>query len=207
MSLPATDNFNRADGAVGANWTAIRGGGHVVSSNQCAAATDDFCISAWNADSFDNDQYSQHVVSQGPSSAYQAVPIRFSLVAIDGYYWIANLTPGTDGTLYRVDGGSFTAIQTNIPYTGPANADVLRVEAEGSDLRCYVNGVQKGSTQVDATYASGAAAIGVSFTSGGIPCRADSWEGGNLAPAVGSGAGLDQVDYRRFPKTFMRRAR
>lgn len=137
-------------------------------------------MSFWNADTFGDDQYSEYTVAQGPGSAYQGVVVR-AASGPDGYFWIANLS-SPNGSLYRVDDGTFTELQGGIPGPTAVN-DVLRLEAEGSNLRCYLNGVQTGSTQSDATYASGSAGVGVSFTSGGSPARGDDWEGGNLGGA------------------------
>lgn len=178
MSLPATDNFNRADGGVGANWTAIRSGGHEIVSNQCKGVTaSDYNISIWNADAFDPDHYSQALVVT--QTAYSGLIVRGD-VGSNCYLWFWNL--GVTGALYRIDGGSFTSLQTGI--TAPANALIAKMTAEGSDIKVYVNGVQEGSTEIDATYPTGAAGI---FQYGDVGALLDDWEGGNLAAPL-SGA-------------------
>jgi hypothetical protein len=175
MPLPAQDNFNRADGGVGANWTAIRASGHTIVSNQCKGATAaDHNISIWNADAFDPAHYSQALVVT--QIAYSGLAVRGD-VAGNCYVWLWTL--GATGALYRVDAGTFTSLQTGVP--APANASVAKLTAEGSDLKMYIDGVQAGTTQTDATYATGAAGI---YQYGDAGALIDDWEGGNLGAAA-----------------------
>lgn len=172
-----SDNFNRADGGVGANWTGTLNN-HAVISNQVAANAENFCLSFWNADAFPDDQYSQYQITQGPGSAYHGVTVRHAS-GTDAYY-LLTIGGAAAAGIYRIDDGTFTAIQTGIT-TAFTNGDVIRLEAEGATLRAYENGAQVGTDQTDATYTAGAAGIGLSFITGGAPVRGDDWEGGALA--------------------------
>src|SRR5215472_4162135 len=55
----ASDNFTRADGSLGANWTATSDGGLTISSNQAVGAASGNSGDMWTASSFTSDQYAQ----------------------------------------------------------------------------------------------------------------------------------------------------
>ena len=53
----ASDDFNRADGGLGANWTAISDGGMAISSQQVTGTAGVLTGDMWTAESFASDQY------------------------------------------------------------------------------------------------------------------------------------------------------
>src|SRR5215472_15392018 len=55
----ASDNFQRANGSLGANWTAMSDGGLTISSNQAVGAASGNSGDMWAANSFTSDQFSQ----------------------------------------------------------------------------------------------------------------------------------------------------
>ena len=180
MSLPATDNFNRADGGVGSNWTALQNSvgntfGHEVFSNQCRGAGSGYCFSAWTADTFDANQYAQ--IAMASSAAYIAPFVRApSSGSADGYLWTLN--NGADSRIYRIDDGVFTQLQNGISI--PALNSVCKITADGSTLKAYDDGSQVGTSSTDGTYASGSAGM---MTLRDTPIAyLDDWEGGNLGP-------------------------
>lgn len=191
MALPATDNFNRADGAVGSNWTALQnsGGaatGHQIISNQCKAGGEVYCFSRWNADSFAADQYSQWKAVN--TNAYSGLMVRMNASGyVDGYQWLMYFG-GVTGVLYRLDDGAFTQI-ANDPLQ-PASGSICKLTVEGSSLKMYDDGVQTGATQTDATYGTGSAGMFCAYVSGAA--IVDDWEGGNVggAPAPKEGYGV-----------------
>jgi hypothetical protein len=169
MSLPATDSFNRADGAIGANWTAVDGGFDVV-SNQIAGNTLQTNLGYWSADVFQDDQYAQVVVGVGPSPDGSPAT---RIASLRGYILSAD---ASKVHLYRIDANeSFALLQSN-SGTGVSAADVLRLESEGSTHRVYKNAGQLGTDQNDGTYAAGSAGMFIYATAP----RLDDWEGGNL---------------------------
>ena len=162
MALPASDDFNRSDGAVGANYTTRlfvgATAGMVVNSNECKASGvgSSWSMATWTADTFPDDQFAQFkMVNQ---SAYCGVVLRWSDGgggAANCYLWFN--TDGDNWVMYRMDAGSFTLV-----YNGPtlfATNSIFKAEAIGSDFKVYDDGVQDCTTQVDATYASGEAGI------------------------------------------------
>jgi hypothetical protein len=174
MALPATDDFNRADGGLGANWTTQLNALAIV-SNQAQGSVSDNCCAFWNADSFSADQYSQFTCR---GSGYRGPGVRCTDTGAgsDGYF--TSQAPGDAGGIYKLVNGSFTRIGD----TGgvAADGDVLRLEVDGTDLSVYKNAFLIGSLS-DASLSSGSAGVLVYQSAGQL----DDWEGGNLgAPVV-----------------------
>lgn len=181
MSLPASDNFTRADANnLGANWTPqfYNGGsgpGLGIFSNQCAAYGDGLAV--WTADAFGNNHYSQGTFT----SSYNLLLVRCSGTGITatayaclGYVNNLYITLITGPT----GGGFGTTIGTLGAYV---DGDVIRLEVVGTSIKAYVNGVQSGSTVIDATLSTGAP--GVAQLNSSSP-RIDSWMGDNVGGAV-----------------------
>ncbi len=176
MSLPATEDF-AGTGALSANWTAQTGdprrtadegeGGSVGANNSAF----------WNADVFNNDQYSKAIVR---SIHYPAVTVRQLGTGSgrQGYQFTAS---DAFGGIYRTDAGIDALIQSIT--TSPSSGDEIKITVEGSTIRAWVNGVQVGTDQADATYASGSAGFTVFPGSVVADGHIDNWEGGNLAAA------------------------
>lgn len=185
MSLPATDDFNRADAAdLGANWTNMSGfpGMRLLSNKtQPSTATGDYSFSYWNADSFNSDHYSQ--AKSGGGTVGQAVILARASGSEDCYLVLKNYVSGAC-TLFKRASGSFTQLQS---YGTPTiNAgDLMRIEAEGSSIRFYIAGVQQGTTATDSALATGSAGIGGNSNSSNGEGQMDDWEGGNLSVAAG----------------------
>jgi hypothetical protein len=183
----ATDNFNRADGGLGANWTDWAYTQHgttslVIVSNQAEQGGNPG-FAFWDADAFADDQSSE-VTLIAPDDAGDlgiGVVVRANNGgSIDGY--IATVSP-TYGTIYSVVANSKTLILN--PSLTAAPGDSLRCEAEGTTLRHIVNDIEIDSV-TDANVPSGSAGIcGFNF-GGATGTEMDDWEGGDLgAPAAG----------------------
>jgi hypothetical protein len=170
MALPAFDDFDRANGGLGANWTTVDTAPTIV-SNECAGGdAGGSSLAYWSADAFNADQYGQVVVGTGGNPNGSPAT---RLAATRGYLLSANTA---NVHLYRLDGNeSFALLQSN-SGTGVVVTDVLRLESEGSTHRVYKNAVQQGTNQTDGTYASGSAGV---FLFGSFS-RLDDWEGGNI---------------------------
>src|ERR1700751_4749867 len=54
----ASDSFNRANGGLGANWTAITDGGMAIASQQVTGTAGALTGNTWTASTFTSDQYS-----------------------------------------------------------------------------------------------------------------------------------------------------
>ncbi len=171
MSLPAQDDFNRA--SLDANWTSVDGTPQIT-ANEASGGNINSNFAYWNADSFNDSQYGDIFNAEG--SAANGGPAT-RIAATRCYALLGSLS---DVKLYRIDGDeSFSLLQT-VSVSGVADGERLRLESEGSTHRCYLNTVQAGTDQGDATYASGS----VGFFIYGLAPRLDNWEGGNMGGAV-----------------------
>ena len=173
MALPATDNFNRADGALGSNWTVALGGFLIASNAVRANNAGDESGALWNADTFANDQYSQATYTLGWGDDI-GVAVRVSGSGGSAKYYLLYIE-GSNGYFGKV----FNGVYSEFAFLsgGFANNDVIRIEAEGTTIRAKRNGTTVSST-TDTTITTGAAGLSA-YNSGGA-ARIDNWEGGNL---------------------------
>ncbi len=174
----AYDNFKRANGALGSNWSSAFG--TVQVSSNTAIAT---LLSGGNATAlwatgttFSGNQFAQATVASlngttdfiGPSVRYTATG--------NGY------TCNEDTTLLalqRNDANVRTNLQTS--STTGVVGDVLRIEASGSTITCTrtsPNGTVTSISATDTTYSTGSPGL---FFFGTVATLAN-WSGGNLHP-------------------------
>jgi hypothetical protein len=169
-TLPAADDFNRADSAsLGANWTAdstLSTAG--ISGNQMTAYGPDYALSWWSADTFSNDQYAQATITG--TGGDTGVAVRVS--GDNGYiaYWAGSGSTGL--FILRRDAGAYVTLATLASQS--LVGQVLRIEATGTTITVKKNGTAV-LTATDATYATGSA--GIYATTGGT---LDDWSGGNV---------------------------
>lgn len=136
-ALPATDNFNRADGAIGSNWEALYGSSCSISSNAASCSSSAY---KWVADTPADDQYSQVKIVSLDSDAY-AGPV--SRTGAGQTYYTCTQGGSSDPTLYlqRFNNESPTTL-TSTARSFSAN-DVLKISVSGSStvsITCFVNG-------------------------------------------------------------------
>lgn len=156
-----SDNFNRADSTdLGASWVEVSGDWSIASNQLSPGATGGTIILRAAGAMDSSDHYAQVTIA-ATGVASQGVWCRGNSNISNGYLWRNN---GSSWDLFSVVGGSFTVIGT---YAVAAVAgDVAKVQAVGSTITAYVNGVQRVSV-VNTAVASG--------TSVGI--RSDSTSG------------------------------
>lgn len=148
-----TDDFNRADSAtLGASWDAL---GSLVAlkviDNQASGSL--ASVTAGQravTPAGSTDHYAQMVVRTVAGNSI-GVLARLTGSAETGYLWRYNGSNACQ--LFRGSSGSYTALGSS--YSAPLTAPfTLRIEAEGSTIRGYVNGVLR-QTATDATHATG----------------------------------------------------
>ena len=179
LAATASDNFNRANGSLGPNWTNISDGGLAIVS-QAAAGTASAGVSGdtWTAGTFTSDQYSQvAVTSTQPTGGQWIGPMvraqnggQSAYVGI--YYW-NNGTPVL--MLFKRSGGSWTQLGSTYNSGALAAGTQLQVQAVGSTISFLQNGVQRISA-TDTSLSGGAPGI-MSYGTG----QADNWSGGDVA--------------------------
>lgn len=170
----ASDNFNRADGGLGANWTNGPNGNSPAIVSQVVTSAVGFNDSDafWNANAFNNNQYSQATFKALDADSFMGVTVRHS--ATD-FVTAQNQNNIGGVEIIWYNGGAFTSIASDTAGELVAN-DVVRLEAEGTTFRMYVNG----SLRISGTNASAPASgrAGILVTNSGD--QLDDWSGGNI---------------------------
>jgi hypothetical protein len=171
MALPATDTFAGANGSpIGANWTDLDGG-FEIDTNAAKGTDSGWNFTYWDADTFADNQYAQGAfinfagVFSGPAVRAAATRCYYAMV-----------TSSTEIALARLDAAASSTTLQTIGSLSISSGDLIRIEAEGSTLRVFLNGVQVGTDQTDATYSSGSAGIVTFSPNAGL----DNFEAGNL---------------------------
>ena len=171
------DDFNRADGGLGANWTDISDGGLSISS-QAVVGSSGTAGDIRTAETFTSDQYSQVEVTStqltggqwiGPAVRTQGGGQNTYL----GIYFWNNGSP--ELRLYKRSAGTW--IQLGSSYScGPLGAGTrLRLMAVGSRISFLQDGVERIAVS-DSSFTGGAPGI-MSFGA----ARADNWSGGSAS--------------------------
>jgi hypothetical protein len=182
MALPASDNFNRANEyPIGGNWSAPSGGDGLYLDNYVVVPNGSTTyISYWNADAFNNNQYSQCIIPSdfvgyghgGPAVRVQSGAITFYVL---DYGEVSDTF-----RIYKCVANSFTKVGADISHTF-SNSEVYKLSAEGTDsvtLSFFVDGnLEATRTDSSSTITDGSAGI---YGNGGFQSY-DNWEGGDLA--------------------------
>jgi Putative esterase len=173
-----SDNFNRADGGLGSNWTTVAGtSAPKIVSNVLRAGTPGALNSAyWSASTFGADQFAQASLP-GSSGTQYGPGIAVRLSSTKGYFlWYGN-SPGTV-SLWRMDGSgssNWTQLAQSAPLTMSPSSDVWMIQAVGSTISGYQNGnlvVQATDTHIT----SGSPGVWMYYSSNQL----DNWSGGNM---------------------------
>lgn len=195
MAFPSTsvlDDFNRANGAVGSNYTIPTFlSGMNVSSNTCVSAGANG-LAVYNVATYtDCEVYATLTTkpSDGNSATLQWRLVQYSSVlTLDGYYIQINSVAGAGNDtiqVNRVTNAAPTAI--GAAFTQEiANGDVIGVRMVGDTIEVFVNGTSLG-TRTDSTYTgAGTLALGFSTTSGAW----DDFGGGAYVAPSRTGRGM-----------------
>lgn len=155
----ATDTFNRADGAIGANWTGLDVGitFNVTSNEAKPSGTADLATTRYTGVAFPNDQWAQ--VSIGTiveaTSDNGAGPIVRGQAGGNIYFLQGN---AVETRVYKRVSGGYTKLGSDGPSI--ATGDVLKLQAVGTTITATKNGVSIcGSPITDSDIASGNAGM------------------------------------------------
>lgn len=183
MAYPLTttliDDFNRANGAIGAAYTAL-GGGFNVSSNQIVGTGSTVNYVFRNNITSPSDCESRITVATLPGGSQGAsLMLRFNGGVINGYM----LTVYNTGTsyswyIYRVTGGAPSLIGDAVTGQTLAAGDQIGFQAVGSTLTAYrytAGAWTEIISRTDATYTAGAS---YGFYTDGTTARLDDFYGG-----------------------------
>jgi len=184
----ASDDFNKRNGGLGADWARIRGGGLSVSSH-AARGRSGLAGDVWTAGTFTSNQYSQIEVTSKQLVVGQWIgaAVRVQHHGLDAYAGIYSWANGSPQLmLFKRSGGNWTQLGTGYPSGPLAAGTQLKVMVVGSTISLLENGVQR-LWAYDGSFSGGAPGI-MTYGTG----TADNWSGGDLA-----GPGGLQVNYLR----------
>ncbi len=189
MAVLATDDFNRANGGLGANWTNLRTNVFRIVSNQ-VESTDilEDAVAIWNTITWPADQYAQAAIknlSGGVSGEGMGVSLRMSgpVDSITGYRVIVADSGAGNVAIERFASGAFSPITTRT--TTWVSGDILKAQIEGTTIKVFQNGAQLGADITDANVATGSA--GLSYSSALLTSDLDDFEGGDFTvPPTGA---------------------
>jgi hypothetical protein len=176
-----TDDFNRADGPLGANWTkplASQNNLVIVNNEVGVDVEDSHNYAFWSADSFGENQYSQvKLVNIGD---WNGVIVRAKADVDEFYLGICRGGNGYD--IYVRTPSGYADLAHGFTETW-SPGDIIRLEASGSgpvDLTLLRNDTPV-LTYTDSTYniTGGSPGIGI-YSPSGSNLRVDDWEGGDL---------------------------
>lgn len=179
MAVLFTDDFNRANGGLGANWTAIDTSFTISSNVVVPTSTGSDALQIVNSVTWPNDQYAQIKVVALAVHANDIGPgLTLRCVDTNNYYRI-NVN-SSNVQVAKVVSGGLTAL-ANLGAGFVAN-DTLYVEVQSNTLKVFRNGVQFGGDVAgDAALASGSA--GLFYSSTAAEAQVDDFVGGDFSSA------------------------
>lgn len=133
-----TDDFNRADSTnLGANWVEVSGDWSII-SNQLSSGNAGGTIAIRTTTAMATNDNSAQVTIAATAAVSHGVFCRGNTGFTQGYLW---RNDGTSWNLFSNVGGSFTSIGS---FAGAAAAgDVAKVQAVGTTIKGFVNGIQR----------------------------------------------------------------
>ena len=179
--VQVSDNFNRADGSLGANWTVNPLGRPLkIIGSRVQAPANDYAESLHTAAALGSAQFVEVQNAAGLSAGIINLVVRAREYTAggsgDGY--VAQLN-GFDSAwrIIRVDNDIETVLASG--SLTHSNNDTFYFEANGSTLTLKKNSVTIG-TATSSTYSSGEVGLGL-YSTGGL--LVDNWRGGDLTGA------------------------
>lgn len=171
----ASDNFNRADGPLGAAWTPISDGGLAVSSGTVAGTGGGVTGDVRTGETYTGNQYSQVQLTAAQLAGGQWIgpAVRMADGGADGYaglYFWNNGDPVLQ--VYERTGATWIQLGATVSTPPLPAGSTLKLMIVGSSLAFLVNGAEKIATAAT-RYTGGAPGI-VAFGA----AHADNWTGG-----------------------------
>ncbi|HVW22975.1 MAG TPA: hypothetical protein VHB51_00605 [Candidatus Saccharimonadales bacterium] len=155
VTLPFSDNFNRADGSAGSPWyttPAIAPGLPIVSNTLQYAGVSSVLALKLPSQNIDVTFTAHYAPSTGARDDLQFAFFRNDYLAGENIYylWATNPDVGSGGStgvaLYKVTNGSPALLSFTSGYLTENTTYTMRVVASGTSVSAYVNGVVKNST-------------------------------------------------------------
>lgn len=197
----ASDNFNRADGGLGASYHSLDSSALEIRSNQVrevVAPDGNDGIAAYTAITWPDNQYSKIKIiaasaNRGVYPFVRSNNVVFASGAGSMYfaYIIGPLGSSVTLILAKFIDHAYTEL-FNSGATKTINVnDILEIRAIGTTISVWLNGVQQ-TSQIDGSLTTGYAGFGIADFTGGSETEAilDDWEGGSPSDTAGAFTGL-----------------
>jgi hypothetical protein len=180
-----TDDFNRADSTnLGANWVEVSGDWSII-SNQLSSGSAGGVVILRAATAMATNDNSAQITIAATGAVSHGVWCRGNTNITQGYLW---RNDGTSWNLFSVVGGSFTSIGS---FAGAAVAgDVAKIQAVGSTIKGFVNGIQRVSV-TDTAVATGTS-VGLRAESTNV-LRFDDFTGADVTSGTTGDAALSST--------------
>jgi hypothetical protein len=177
FATSVSDNFSRANGALGSNWTTVAGttSPRIVSNRLTVGTASTLNSAYWSASTFGSDQFAQATLPNSSATRYgPGIAVRLS--SSRGYFlWYGSAANTV--SLWRMDSStSWTQLGQSAVLTVTPSTDVWRITAVGSTIAGYQNGNQV-VLATDASVTSGNPGVWLYYSSNQI----GSWSGGDVA--------------------------
>ena len=194
-TVVASDNFNRANGPIGANWTdtLAAGGSFIITNDVVTVDTEEQHIEAfWSANSFSDDQYSQ--ISLSSIGPWTGVILRgdagldpvWTNPPSGSQFYLGFVFGPNDYRIYHWINNAYYQETVGTTETWQVG-DTLRLAVSGS-VEPLVTMYRNGNpvllwlvTDAADVKTSGSPGIGI-YSRAGAGLTLDNWEGGNLNP-------------------------
>ncbi|HXZ45973.1 MAG TPA: alpha/beta hydrolase-fold protein [Pseudolabrys sp.] len=176
-----SDNFNRTDGSLGANWTTMTGtlAPQIVGDLATVPSAEQGSLHSafWSGNTFSNDQFVQARLPNSSPGTYFGPGLMVRAANSRGYLlWYGNSV--NQVTIWRMDSaGAWSQLAASSDsLTITPTTDVWRLEASGSTLSGYQNGTLVVQA-TDVTYADGSPGVWMYYGGNQI----DDWSAGDLS--------------------------
>jgi hypothetical protein len=178
VDAPQSDDFNRADGALGPNWANLPEGGVAIASGQVVGTRSGSSSGSYRIDgAYNNDQYSEITVTASPLSVWVGASVRNQGNGdfYAGIYYVNFGAPQL--MIYKRVGGAWTQLGASYNCGTLAAGTKLRLMVVGATLAFLQDGVER-IALTDTDISGGAPGIVIWGTD-----ALDNWTGGNLTNA------------------------
>ncbi|MEV0526046.1 hypothetical protein AB0I66_21655 [Streptomyces sp. NPDC050439] len=192
-----SDDFNRGDSSsLGAGWVEVSGDWSIISTQLSPGSTGGTILLRAAGAMASSDHFAQVTIA-ATASASQGVWCRGNLDLTSGYLWRNN---GSSWNLFSVVGEEFSFIGSYAAAASPG--DVAGVQAVGSTIKAFVNGVERVSV-TDTAVPTGTT-VGVrsdavssirydSFSAGDITAAGTGTADGVFGGLAGAASGVRKV--------------
>jgi hypothetical protein len=178
-ALPATDNFNRDnENPLAGNWTTIANMTNMalyLNKVYPTGYADAETGVRWNADAFNDNQYSQAKLIDAKASNQWSQKVTARTSASAKTFYDFGSDDGANFLFQKCVAGDWTQLGAAVSLA-PQTNDVIKITASGTTIEGFVNGVSQG-TRVDSSISSGSAGFIIYYGTSSF----DDWEGGNVA--------------------------